>query len=511
LALYRKYRPLIFSDVISQPHITRTLTNQIINGQTAHAYLFTGSRGTGKTTCAKILAKAINCEKPDGGNPCLVCENCKMIDEGISDIVEIDAASNNSIEDVRLLREELNYLPVACKYRVYIIDEAHMLSNSAFNALLKTIEEPPPHVIFILATTENHKIPATILSRCQRFDFRRIDLSESADKLMEIAKQEGANLEPSAAFLISRLSEGGMRDALSLLDTCISKDDNVTLQLVQDSAGLAGSGHLFSLSEAALDKNTVRAIEILTGLYNDSKDLTRLIDELIYHYRNLMVFKTISAEPSKTFDSTIAILNCMPEDICEYKALSERMSLREIMRCMKILENRFEHIGRSKNARITAEMTVIELCSPELDFDLSSVVARIDAIEQNIRRQPNQVYSEGLLNAKRKPKDNQNKLSDVAFDWTAILKQLPSFLGEMLRGTSAVIKNGEICITGGALTASILENEENRERILKAAEDIGVKPVRIFAEELSEDIPAKNKTEIFLDRVREHGIDVKIK
>lgn len=215
LALYRKYRPRTFDDVISQEHITTTLKNQLRNGQTAHAYLFTGSRGTGKTTCAKILAKAINCKSPVNGNPCLECESCRAIEEGATDVTEIDAASNNGVDSVRELKEEAVYAPISCRCRVYIIDEVHMLSVSAFNALLKLIEEPPPHVVFIFATTEIHKVPATILSRCQRFEFRRIRIGDSKERLLEIAEKEKMSLDEDAAALISRVSEGGMRDALS--------------------------------------------------------------------------------------------------------------------------------------------------------------------------------------------------------------------------------------------------------------------------------------------------------
>ena len=273
LALYRKYRPRTFKDVISQQHITTTLTNQLKTGQVAHAYLFTGSRGTGKTSCAKILAKAVNCLHPVDGNPCLECEACRLIDEGASDIYEIDAASNNGVDDVRALRDEVMYAPINCKYRVYIIDEVHMLSIAAFNALLKTIEEPPEHVVFILATTEIHKVPATILSRCQRFEFRRIDPDDSAKRLMWVAEQEKVTLHEDAAYLISRISDGGMRDALSLLDQCISVSGDVTVQVVKECAGVAGKEHLFAFTDAVLEKNPAAALGIIDDLYQDRKSV----------------------------------------------------------------------------------------------------------------------------------------------------------------------------------------------------------------------------------------------
>ncbi|MCL2693607.1 MAG: DNA polymerase III subunit gamma/tau, partial [Oscillospiraceae bacterium] len=294
MALYRKYRPLTFRDVFSQEHITRTLQNQIKNNQTVHAYLFTGSRGTGKTTCARILAKALNCLAPDDGNPCGTCEACLLADSGAQDISEIDAASNNGVDDVRLLRDEVRYAPVSLKYRVYIIDEVHMLSAGAFNALLKTLEEPPAHVVFILATTELHKVPATILSRCQRFEFRRVGLKACTDALKNVAEAEGATITDDAAELIARLSDGGMRDALSLLETCISvraDSPEVTGQTVRDSAGVAGSGHIFGVSRAVLSGDCGGALKIISTLHGQSKDMGRLLHELIRHYRNLMLLK----------------------------------------------------------------------------------------------------------------------------------------------------------------------------------------------------------------------------
>ena len=240
-ALYRKYRPMTFDDVVSQPHITTTLRNQLINGKTAHAYLFTGSRGTGKTTCARILAKALNCLHPVDGNPCLECEICRDADDNaLADIIEIDAASNNGVDDVRDLRDGAVYTAERCRYKVYIIDEVHMLSKEAFNALLKIMEEPPPHVKFILATTEIHKVLPTILSRCQRYDFRRILPSDITERLMYVAEKENIKLDRDAAELIAKTADGGMRDALSLLDQCIAFSEDVTLDIVSGAAGIAG-------------------------------------------------------------------------------------------------------------------------------------------------------------------------------------------------------------------------------------------------------------------------------
>ena len=290
-ALYRKWRPRSFDDVISQPHITTALRNQIREGRTAHAYLFTGSRGTGKTTCARILAKAVNCEhRTPEGNPCLSCDICRDAERGaLSDIIEIDAASNNSVEDIRDLREGTVYLPERCRFKVYIIDEVHMLSPSAWGALLKVMEEPPEYVKFILATTEIHKVPATIISRCQRYDFHRIRSNDIAARLEYIAGQEQLSLEPEAAQLIAHLADGGMRDALSLLDQCASGGEAITPQLVTQAAGAAGRDSVFAILKAIQDQDAPKALEVTGALYDQSKDMGRLCDELLEQLRNMMV------------------------------------------------------------------------------------------------------------------------------------------------------------------------------------------------------------------------------
>ena len=380
LALYRKYRPRTFRDVISQEHITRTLQNQLQTGQLAHAYLFTGTRGTGKTTCAKILAMAVNCEHPVDGNPCLECESCKKIAEGSTDIVEMDAASNNSVDDVRQLRDEIVYTPIDVKYKVYIIDEVHMLSPSAFNALLKTIEEPPSHIIFILATTDVHKVPATILSRCQRYQFRKIDPKDSAERLAEVAKQENALLHYDAAALLTRLADGAMRDALSLLDQCISASNEVTLQVVKDCCGVAGSDALFAISAAAAVNDSAAALKTVDELIRNSKDMTRFIDELTVHYRNLMLLKV-------TPDSDLVAM--LPEEKSLYSQQLEQYSLPMIMRCLDILTGCLDDINRMKQTsqlRIMVEMVMLRLCTPKLDTDQQALSMRIDQLERRLDR-----------------------------------------------------------------------------------------------------------------------------
>ncbi|MDE7360818.1 MAG: DNA polymerase III subunit gamma/tau, partial [Oscillospiraceae bacterium] len=356
LALYRKYRPRTFDDVISQEHITTTLKNQIISGSTAHAYLFTGSRGTGKTTCAKILSMAVNCLAPKDGSPCLECERCKEIMDGTTtDIVEMDAASNNGVDDVRQLRDEVAYTPVSCKYRVYIIDEAHMLSTQAFNALLKTIEEPPPHVKFILATTELNKVPATILSRCQRFEFRRVDIADSADRLLDIAEKEGVSLERDAAELISRLSDGGMRDALSVLDRCISADTRITTNVVRECAGVADKKHLFAFMEMIARKDTAGCIRLLSELHKGSKDIALIVNELSEQYRDFMLYK---AAPNDT-----DLLTALPDELPELARISDMYTLADILRCITLLQQCADGVGRAKQRKTLAEMCFVRLCA----------------------------------------------------------------------------------------------------------------------------------------------------
>ena len=292
--LYRKWRPKVFGDVVGQPHITRTLLSEVRENRLAHAYLFTGSRGTGKTTCAKILSKAINCLHPQNGNPCNECEICRGADNGtLLDIVEIDAASNRGIDDIRLLRDESNFTPAQAAYRVYIIDEVHMLTIEAFNALLKTLEEPPEHVKFILATTEVHKLPSTILSRCQRFDFRRIEPKVIAERLMYVAQQENAVLHEDAAMLIARIADGGMRDALSLLDSAISVSAEVTAAVVSDCAGLMGRDAIYELVRAIAAADTAACLSVLDRLHNASCDTERLVTELTTQFRNFLICKTV--------------------------------------------------------------------------------------------------------------------------------------------------------------------------------------------------------------------------
>ena len=376
LALYRKYRSATFDEVISQEHITTTLKNQIKSGTPAHAYLFTGSRGTGKTTCAKLMAKAVNCLSPVDGNPCGECESCKAIAAGCPDIIEMDAASNNGVDDVRALRDEVMYAPTVCKYKVYIIDEVHMLSASAFNALLKTIEEPPPHVIFILATTEIHKVPATIASRCQQFRFSRIDVEESTKRLCEIARKENVKLTEDAARLISRLSDGGMRDAVSLLDQCISVSNDIDEQTVRTTAGIAGTDHLFALAECVREHSAAEALKIIDELHDQSKDLMLLLDELLSHFRNLCML-TATNNDFSLIPAGSGARNDLARQAGEF-------TLGEIMRCMDILQDCIAKTPKTAKRKTVAEMCLIRLCTPRLDSDTSALSLRLERLENRL-------------------------------------------------------------------------------------------------------------------------------
>ena len=377
-ALYRKWRPQTFSDVVGQSHITVTLCNELKAGKLAHAYLFTGSRGTGKTSCAKILSKAVNCEHPVDGNPCNECEVCRGIDSGaILDVVEIDAASNNGVDNIRDLREEANYTPVRAKYRVYIIDEVHMLSVGAFNALLKTLEEPPEHVKFILATTEVHKLPATILSRCQRFDFKRIEPEDIAGRLNFVAKGEGFTIDDEAAMLIARVADGGMRDALSLLDQCAGQSERVTAQLVSSVAGFTGRDHLFSLADCIRNSDCARALSIINELHNSSCDMERLCGQLIEHYRNLMIIRSVN-DPS-------GLIVCTASELKQMEAQALSYTLENIMYILSVLEATSGNLRRGLNRRVETEMAFVRLCTPNLDSSIDALLKRVAAVENSVR------------------------------------------------------------------------------------------------------------------------------
>ena len=378
-ALYRKYRPQTFDDVSGQLAVTQTLKTQLITGKMSHAYLFTGSRGTGKTSCAKILAKAVNCLNPDNGNPCNCCEACRAIDSGsCMDVLEIDAASNNGVDNVRDLRDDAVYTPSQVKMRVYIIDEVHMLSISAFNALLKIIEEPPEHLLFILATTELHKVPATILSRCQRFSFRRISQEDIAARLQYVAYQENIDLDDSAARVLARLADGGLRDGLSLLDQCASATTGeLTAQRVYACLGIAGEQTCGELMGYVASHDTKRALELFNRLYTEGKDLSAMLDEMACLTRDLLVMKTAG-------NGGITMLSGVADDQ-EVLQLTKALTSGELVRIINLLQTTLAGFTRSASRRMDAELCIVQMCQPELDLDAKALNARLTRLEEQIK------------------------------------------------------------------------------------------------------------------------------
>lgn len=479
-ALYRKWRPMSFDDVISQQHITETLKNQIKNNKTAHAYLFTGSRGTGKTTCARILAKAVNCPNVKDGNPCLECEICRDADSGaLTDIVEIDAASNNGVDDIRTLRDGTVYTPERGKFKIYIIDEVHMLSVSAFNALLKIMEEPPEYVKFILATTEIHKVPATISSRCQRYDFRRIKAEDIAKRLLFIASQENIRLTDDGAALIAKLADGGMRDAVSLLDQCSVCSETVDTETVSNVAGIAGRDYLYEILGAIDSSDTSKALAVTGSLYDMSKDLTRLCEELIMQLRNIMLLK-VSPETAEK------LIIGMPDELNTLCKLAESSDLASIMNRLNILQECRERMTKVMNRRVEFEMALIKLCGNVNNInetiDNSEIYDKIKQLENKIsaipsgnfpasaNRQPEVLSANSpAAEAEPVPSVDLKKLRPEDLkpctDWDKVLEEFknvsPSVAGSLEGSTAAAAGNVIFITAQNRFFITLFKNREN--------------------------------------------------
>ena len=526
-ALYRKWRPMSFADVLSQPQVTETLQNQVKAGTTAHAYLFTGSRGTGKTTCARILAKAVNCEHPrPDGNPCLECSICKAAEQGIlSDLTEIDAASNNSVEDIRDLRDATVYTPEKCRFRIYIIDEVHMLSVSAFNALLKIMEEPPPYVKFILATTEIHKVPATIISRCQRYDFRRIQQKDLVSRLLYIAEQEHIQIEKPAAELMARLSDGGMRDAISLLDRCAAYGETITAQMTAEAAGAAGREYLIQILEKINQKDISGTLELIAALHEQSKDLQRLCEELILMQRDIMLLKAAG---------DISLLHCMTDEIPALQTLAAAQELPAIMQNLNLLQTCRERMARAVSKRTELEMTVIKICSPVMtmqalpvsDTGHAATSAELQNLMQRIARlEQHQPVAEHPLTKPQaspepepQPEADMKKLKITDFQpvqqWNEILEECgklnPAVLGT-LAGSNAVAYANIMLITAeNPLFLTMFKQKENAKSLSDAVFHILGKRFVIRAKCSAEAVRPRPVEEM-IERAKNSGIQTAAK
>lgn len=414
-ALYRVYRPKTFEDVVGQEHIVKTLKNQIKNNNIGHAYLFSGTRGTGKTSTAKIFARAVNCINSINEEPCNECEICvDTLNDNIMDIVEIDAASNNSVDDIRELRESVKYTPSKAKYKVYIIDEVHMLSQGAFNALLKTLEEPPSYVIFILATTEPHKIPATILSRCQRFDFKRVSSKDIANRMAYICEKENIQAEEKALSLIARNSQGALRDALSILDQCMSfGNEKIEYNDVIELLGTVNIDELFELSQAIIGEDTKKSLQILNEFIIWGKDIRNLINDLIDHFRNLMVCKV-----SRELDEIISL----PEETIErLKEQAKTININDLIRILNILSETQDSMKSSSNTRILAEVTIMKIAQPMFDESKEALIKRIENLEQiiesgNIKVVTVQGESDEGMKYEDEQVNNQEEKQDIVYE-----------------------------------------------------------------------------------------------
>ncbi len=378
LALYRKWRPMVFEDVVEQEHVVKTLRNSITSGRIAHAYLFCGTRGTGKTSMAKIFSRAVNCPESNNGDPCNNCEICRGILSGsILDVVEIDAASNNSVDNVRDIRDEVIYTPSKAKYRVYIIDEVHMLSTGAFNALLKTLEEPPAHVIFILATTEPHKLPATILSRCQRYDFRRIPADSIAARVEYIAQESGIHMQEGASKLIARLSDGALRDAISILDQCMSLGNKeLSYDDVLSVVGIVKDNFISDVVDAINNNDIDRILSLIDRLVMDGKNISQFVSDIVLYYRNLLICSAAN-NPQEIIEASMESINRMSEQC-------KKLTKHGIMNCINELSSIEGALKWSNHPRILLEMVLIKLCEGSFNTDNPEMVGRLEAVEKKI-------------------------------------------------------------------------------------------------------------------------------
>ena len=526
-ALYRKYRPQTFDDVVGQMAVTQTLKTQLQSGRLSHAYLFTGSRGTGKTSSAKILAKAVNCENPQDGNPCNCCKSCLAIDSGACmDVLEIDAASNNGVDNVRDLRDDAIYTPSQVKMRVYIIDEVHMLSITAFNALLKIIEEPPEHLLFILATTELHKVPATILSRCQRFSFRRISQEDIAARLQYVAYQESIDLTDDAARVLARLADGGMRDGLSLLDQCASATTGeLTADKVYACLGIAGIQQCGKLMSCIADRNTGEALSLLNRFYAEGKDMGALLDEMACITRDFMVMQSAPRE-------AIGMLSGVASHE-EVKQLAQRFTSAELVRMLELIQKTAAGFIRSASRRMDAELCIVNLCQPELQLDAQSLNARLTRLEDQINSGSIAVQQAPAANQAAQsapvaepesiPEPEIPKAEDLdespAGFWLDICTQLRMELKPPVSGFFApngpvqgIVKgNSVVLLCANDFAKAVVDKPEVLETVSRKAGAMLGQPVRTFVVDLSARPQGNPRMEQLMQFGREHSDIVTIR
>lgn len=503
-ALYREWRPKTFEDVVGQKHITVTLKNQLMNNRIAHAYLFCGTRGTGKTSTAKILAKAVNCLNPQNGSPCNQCEMCKKINAGIAiDVTELDAASNNSVDNIRNIIDDVQYPPSEAKYKIYIMDEVHMLSSGAVNAFLKTLEEPPSRVIFILATTDPQKLPVTILSRCQRFDFKRIKREDIFDLLRKIAKDQGVFADDKSLNLIARMSDGAMRDALSILDQAISMGNGkVDYDSLINMLGLVTNDNLIKLTDSIIDKNVELSMRIIDDVVLSGKDVHNFIREMTEHLRNLLMVK-VAQNPD-------GILDMSTENIERIKQQSYRIRIEELMRNIRILQEAEEQSKWSKQSRIYLELAAIKMCKIEYDTSPEIILSRLNKLEEAVKSGEITVNYEtaapknaGVKNSKVKKKEQINEvkvqpayefnkdsklnIDIVRKSWKDILeafksKRLMVLFAALTTGEPVECKGGIIKVKyeeNFAFHKKRLEKEENRKVVEEVFSEVLKEKVRI--------------------------------
>lgn len=508
-ALYRKYRPQTFADVVGQEAIVTTLCNQTQTGKFSHAYLFTGSRGTGKTTCSKLLAKAINCQHVTDGQPCGVCEICKGIEnDSMLDVVEMDAASNNGVDNIRALKEEAYFVPAICQKRVYIIDEAHMLSGAAFNALLKTLEEPPQHVVFILATTEVHKLPITILSRCQRFDFARITPPQIAQRLVEIAQKEAFSLPQDAALFLAKLADGGMRDALSLLDKCASSGEEITLDLVKELCGATDFENVVAMADFVLDRDMGGAMKLLADLYGKSVSMSGFVTELLSHFRNLMLAKVVSDLQS--------VVPCTPQEKQRLLDQAGKITGQQSMSLVSTLTDGVEKLQKSAAPRVSAEMLLIALIQQLMGQGGSAIApvadtAYIASIPQPKPQSPVENVAPTTPPATPAPEGKFAQWDDVL----AIIEGKNKMVYTALVGSNAYVDGNLLLIDSKSeLFLNLMRtNAKTSGDIKDAVRQVSGQVYRLGpyrAPETSEQ-PPQNKLDDLINTARASGIDVTVK